>query len=413
MGYPEVSPRNKKTSSLLSERVLLLCGITVLFLLIWILWCIVVSSPFFIRIQNEPFTFYDEADMAYTITTRVHNWDQKRSQWLLKKQSKVKSDLSRVVVATGSQPGPCENPIGDHLLLRLFKNKVDYCRIHGCHVFYNNALLDQGMSGYWAKYPVIRAAMMAHPEAEWIWWIDSDAVVTDMDFDIPLEKYKDYNLVVPGWPNLIFEKKSWTGLNAGVFLIRNCQWSMDLLNRWAEFGPTSPDYSKWGHILKSIFTDKLFPDSDDQSALAYIIVKEAKKWGNKIYIENEYDLSAYWVGVVGTLDEINDRYKALEKDVRSLKKKHAENDGKYYRAQLKKYVKEKEYNSWGRRRPFVTHFTGCQPCSGNYNPMYKGDDCWDGMSKALNFGDNQVLRNFGYFHPKLNDSKLIEPIKLD
>ncbi|KAK9678455.1 hypothetical protein RND81_11G212700 [Saponaria officinalis] len=410
MVFPELHLKNKKTSSFLNERVFLFCAIIVSFLLLWILWCFAVPSSYFTRTRYDPITFYDDPDMSYSITTRVHNWDQKREQWLSKKSSFSKTDPTRIVVATGSQPGPCENPIGDHLLIRLYKNKVDYCRIHGCDVFYNNALLDQGMSGYWAKYPVIRAAMMAHPEAEWIWWIDSDAIITDMDFNIPLEKYKDYNLVVPGWPNLIFEKKSWTGLNAGVFLIRNCQWSMDLLNRWASFGPTSPDYHKWGFILKSIFTDKLFPDSDDQTALAYIIVKEAKKWGNKIYIENEYDLSAYWVGVVDKLDEINDRYKTLYKNVPSLRKKHAEKDGESYRDRLQKYVKEKGYNSWDLRRPFVTHFTGCQQCSGQYNPMYKGSDCWDGMAKALNFGDNQVLRNFGYFHPNLNDSSLIQPI---
>ncbi|KAL4590642.1 hypothetical protein LXL04_003579 [Taraxacum kok-saghyz] len=41
------------------------------------------------------------------------------------------------------------NPIGDHLLLRFFKNKVDYCRIHGYAIFYNNVLLHpRKPSGY-------------------------------------------------------------------------------------------------------------------------------------------------------------------------------------------------------------------------------------------------------------------------
>lgn len=54
--------------------------------------------------------------------------------------------------------------------------------------------------------------MVAHPEAEWIWWVDSDAVFTDMDFKLPLDKYKNHNFVIYGWPKLIYEKKSWTGM---------------------------------------------------------------------------------------------------------------------------------------------------------------------------------------------------------
>ena len=45
------------------------------------------------------------------------------------------------------------------------------------------------MFGFWAKYPVVKAAMLAHPEVEWIWWVDSDAVFTDMEFKLPLERY--------------------------------------------------------------------------------------------------------------------------------------------------------------------------------------------------------------------------------
>lgn len=72
------------------------------------------------------------------------------------------------------------------------------------------------MDTYWAKIPIIRAAMMANPEAEWIWWMDADAVFTDMEFKIPLERYKDHNLVAEGWPNMVYDDKdnrSWTGLN--------------------------------------------------------------------------------------------------------------------------------------------------------------------------------------------------------
>ncbi|XP_074308867.1 putative glycosyltransferase 7 [Silene latifolia] len=357
----------------------------------------------------DPTTFYDDPSLSYTTDTPVHNWDEKRTQWLATNPSFSRSGSNRVVMVTGSQHGPCKNPVGDHLLLKLFKNKADYCRIHGYDLFYNNVLLDPKMPGYWAKYPVIRAAMLAHPEAEWIYWVDSDAAITDMDFSLPLEKYQDHNLVIHGWPNLVYDKRSWTGLNAGVFLIRNCQWSMDLLDRWTSFGPTSPDYIKWGSILKSIFPDKLYPESDDQTALGYLMVKEGKKWGDKIYLENEYYFEGYWVEIVGKLETVSKSYNEIERKVRKLRRMHGERGGEDYRAQWEAYFKENN----GLRRPFITHFTGCDVCNGKHNPMYTGKKCLDGINKGLNFADNQVLRNYGFVHLDLYNSSSVRPLSFD
>lgn len=249
-------------------------------------------------------TFYDDPKLSYSIERRIENWDQKRKTWQDHHRHLSVRSGERVLLVTGSQPSPCKNRIGDHLLLRLFKNKVDYCRIHWHGIFYNNAYLQPKMGSYWAKLPVIRAAMMAHPEAEWIWWMDSDAVFTDMEFKIPVERYKNHNLVAHGWPNMVYEdrdNKSWTGLNAGVLLIRNCQWSMELMDSWAKMGPQSGEYKKWGPILRSTFKDKPFPLPDDQSALIYLISmsSEREKWAEKVYLEGEYYLESYWIGVVG------------------------------------------------------------------------------------------------------------------
>lgn len=52
----------------------------------------------------------------------------------------------------------------------------------------------------------------------------------------------------------------------------------------------------------------------------------------------------------------------------------------------------------GWRRPFITHFTGCQPCSGDHNKLYSGENCYEGMRRALTFADDQVLRNYGFRH---------------
>ncbi|TXG59945.1 hypothetical protein EZV62_014518 [Acer yangbiense] len=358
-------------------------------------------------------TFYDDPEVSYTIEKKVEDWDRKRREWLKLHPSFIAGARERVVLVTGSQPKPCKNPIGDHLLLRFFKNKVDYCRIHGYDIFYNNVLLHPKMKSYWAKIPVVKAAMLAHPEAEWIWWVDSDALFTDMEFKLPLERYKNHNVVVHGWPKMIYEKKSWTSLNAGVFLIRNCQWSMDFMDTWANMGPISSDYAKWGDIQRSTFKDKLFPESDDQSALVYLLYKEREKYYDNIYLEGEFYFEGYWSEILPTYDNITEKYSEIERGVRTLRRRHGEKVSEFYGAQREQYLKDAGNGRWSWRRPFVTHFTGCQPCSGDHNQMYSGQSCWGGMVKALNFADNQVLRKYGFIRHDLLDSSSVSPLPFD
>ncbi|PIN16925.1 Subunit of Golgi mannosyltransferase complex [Handroanthus impetiginosus] len=275
--------------------------------------------------------FYDDPGLSYTIDTPpVKNWDEKRKEWLKQHPSFAAGAEDRILMVTGSQATPCKNPIGDYLLLKLFKNKVDYCRRHGIDIFYNNVLFQPKMFSFWAKTPTVKAAMLAHPEAEWIWWVDSDAAVTDMDFKLPLDRYKDHNLVIHGWPHLIYEKKSWTSINAGVFLIRNCQWAMDFMDVWASMGPQAPGYDKWGEILSTTFKDKIFPESDDQSGLIYLLLEEKEKWGNKIYVEAEYYFEGYWMEIVGTFDNITGEYMKIENEVPELRRRHAEKVSESY-----------------------------------------------------------------------------------
>jgi len=154
---------------------------------------------------------------------RLAGWDAKRAAWLRSRGLAARASPERVVMVSGSQPEPCPGEAGDHLLLRFLKNKLDYCRLHGIELLYNRDALQPAMTGYWAKIPIVRAAMLAHPEAEWVWWVDSDAVLTDMDFSLPLAaRYGGRNFVAYGWPDKI-ARRSWLGINNGVFLLRNCQ----------------------------------------------------------------------------------------------------------------------------------------------------------------------------------------------
>ncbi|XP_037450564.1 probable glycosyltransferase 7 [Triticum dicoccoides] len=365
-------------------------------------------------------TFYDDPEVTYTVDRPITGWDEKRAQWLRAHPELAGAGEGRVLMVSGSQPTPCRSPTGDHVLTRLLKNKADYCRLNGVQLLYNTALLRPSMDRYWAKIPLIRAAMVAHPEAEWVWWVDSDAVLTDMDFRLPLRRYRGHNFVVNGWPSLVYDEASpsWTGLNAGVFLVRNCQWSLDFMDAWAAMGPDSPDYRRWGAVLTSTFKDKVFNESDDQSALVYMLQHKGSPWRDKVFLENDYYFQGYWVEIVGRLGDIAARYETMERRAPAalLRRRHAASwDHAAYAAAREAALAgaglaESGVRGW--RRPFVTHFTGCQPCSGDWNRDYSGDSCDDGMRRALNFADDQVLRDYGFRHAgPLSDD--VRPLPFD
>ncbi|KAK1417860.1 hypothetical protein QVD17_26994 [Tagetes erecta] len=320
--------------------------------------------------------FVDEEDDVkknvnepYSIGPKISDWDEQRGNWLKQNPNFpnfVNGNKPRVLLVTGSSPKPCENPVGDHYLLKSIKNKIDYCRIHGIEIFYNMALLDAEMAGFWAKLPLIRKLLLSHPEVEFLWWMDSDAMFTDMAFEIPWERYKDRNLVMHGWNEMVYDEKNWIGLNTGSFLLRNCQWSLDLIDVWAPMGPKGKIRDEAGKLLTRELKDRPVFEADDQSAMVWILASQKDRWANKVYLENHYYLHGYWGILVDRYEEMIASY----------------------------------HPGFGDHRwPLVTHFVGCKPC-GKFGD-YPVERCLKQMDRAFNFGDNQILQMYGFTHKSL------------
>lgn len=308
----------------------------------------------------------------YTLGPKITTWDIDRKIWLDRNPQfpTAINGRPRVLLVTGSPPNPCDNAIGDHYLLKSIKNKIDYCRLHGIEIFYNMAHLDKELAGYWAKLPLIRKFLLSHPEVEWLWWMDSDAFFTDMVFEIPLGKYDGFNLVIHGYDNLM-EQKAWVALNTGSFLLRNGQWTLDLLDAWAPMGPMGPIREQAGKVMTAYLKGRPDFEADDQSALIYLLLSQKDKWMDKVFVENAYYLHGYWAGLVDRFEEMMEKYRPGFGDER-----------------------------W----PFVTHFVGCKPC-GSYGD-YPVERCLSSMERAFNFADNQIVELYGFTHRGLLSPKI-------
>ncbi len=210
---------------------------------------------------------------------RIEDWDAQREIAKAKKRFNAADQSSEsskplILLITSSHPHSCEHERGDEMLLKSIKNKMDYCRLHDIELFYNLDKIDNEMTSWWVKVFLTHMLMLKHPEVDWIWWMDSDAIFTDMSFEIPFHKYANHNMVMHGWDDAVYDKRDWIGLNAGVFILRNCQWSMDLLHAWAPMSPKGAVRNAIGPLLSKALPGRPATEADDQSALAYLMLTD-------------------------------------------------------------------------------------------------------------------------------------------
>ncbi|CAM6107499.1 unnamed protein product [Calypogeia fissa] len=316
------------------------------------------------------------SSLPYRLGPSIKDWDEQRLEWNLKNPGRnvTRDGKPRIMLVTSSQPKACKGDVGDHYLLKGLKNKIDYARIHDMDIYYNMAVMHEEMDDVWIKLPIIRKVMLAHPEAEWIWWMDSDALFTDMEFELPMEKYVNHDMVIHGFSWKVFDDKDWCGLNAGVFLVRNNQWTLDFLDMWAPLGENRGENRD---VVGRLFTESLTGrpqdfEADDQSGLVYLLNSMKETLSPKVFLEHSFYLHGLWV-------ILSDKYE--------------------------QYMQEFRPGFGDHRWPFITHFVGCKTCSGAYGD-YNQERCTTQMDRAFNFADNQVLRIFGFQHNSLTDSKV-------
>jgi hypothetical protein len=95
-----------------------------------------------------------------------------------------------------------------------FNNKVPYCKLHGYNLFAKTDGFSPGRRIYFDKIRFNLAVLEDHPEVEWTWWLDCDAVITN--FKTTIEEWcdPDYHFVI-GLDRY--------NLNNGSYFLRNSE----------------------------------------------------------------------------------------------------------------------------------------------------------------------------------------------
>ncbi|KAH7284989.1 hypothetical protein KP509_33G005900 [Ceratopteris richardii] len=282
----------------------------------------------------------------------------------------------RFLLVTGERPSVCKSAEGAHALLQSYKNKVEYCMLHGCKVWYMLESWEEGFYGVWARYPALLRLMRSMPSVEWFMWMDADAIFTDLSFSIPFHLYNSWNkhFIAHGFPHLLYgQEGNWFSLNAGIFLIRNCNWSYTFLEIWRELGKIERREE-----AKIAFNNEITnrpPDlrADDQSALIYMLRQLKNATHDFVHTEAAYFLHGYYKLMVHRYEEMIRRGRENMRDD----------------------------DQW----PFTTHFCGCSFCGSTSEVSH---ECLHSFTRAYTFAHNQFLAfaNASLFHPNLNSTGL-------
>jgi hypothetical protein len=97
-------------------------------------------------------------------------------------------------------------------------NKIEYCKRWGYDlIIEDNSMVDKSRDVAWSKIPIFKKWL---PHYDYLLWVDMDAFF--MRHDIPIEGLiRDEKEVIIA--------KDWHGVNFGVFLFKNAQFSFDLM----------------------------------------------------------------------------------------------------------------------------------------------------------------------------------------
>lgn len=116
----------------------------------------------------------------------------------------------------------------DGILDLTWQNKKDYAKLYGYHLFDASHLIDTSRPPAWSKIKAVSHLLGPSMACDWVLWTDADTVI--MNSDVRIENI----LPEDASKDLLVASDKGGGYNSGVFLFRNSEWSLRILQEWWE-----------------------------------------------------------------------------------------------------------------------------------------------------------------------------------
>lgn len=171
-------------------------------------------------------------------------------------------------------------------------NAQAYCAKHGYELVLHDRLIDPNLNGSWNKLKAVRQALC---DTDWVLWLDTDAIFTQPEYtlaELTAEFCKNKPLGI---------STDYNGICMGVFLIRNCPWSLQLLDTLIYLGEGQQEkmlqydaHNRWEQNTMKCLMD-FFPEVAEGVALIpdSVIQNPKAKFNQHAFIAH------FWAGAGG------------------------------------------------------------------------------------------------------------------
>lgn len=202
----------------------------------------------------------------------------------------------RIVTLSGIPTQPCTLPWGDHFVSLATQNKQDWARLHGYEFHVMAASCDVRIRpGPWQKIAMIRQALDTIPRerAEWVLWIDMDIILGDITFTFPLDKvnYTDRDIITWGGKRAILAGDAYNGINTGVMLVRNTDFSRHVMDLTLHFGQFPVNMSTEQVLKENLPTYDI--GMLEQMSMVYVL-KQNPDYIPRLYFEHGYCFNCWY-----------------------------------------------------------------------------------------------------------------------
>ncbi|ODQ66454.1 hypothetical protein NADFUDRAFT_45914 [Nadsonia fulvescens var. elongata DSM 6958] len=227
-------------------------------------------------------------------------------------------------------------------------NREEYANMHGyVNYFVNISQFDLGKARpVWGKIPAILKAWEDYPDVEWVWWLDSDVIITNPYIDI-------YSYLLD--PEALEKKITWG---------RPLRYRRGMMNRGKYFA----DAAEGNMDIEKDINFIISQDSYGLNAGSFFIKKTP--WAKKILLElwkNPYFM------IADTSLYEQDILQSLVLDHKSLTLRHV---GFVTQRAINAYSDTSRLSGTWKPNDFVVHFAGCKArgggglCQNEWNKYY-------------------------------------------